>query len=82
MELSTVDRLYNEIMHLSVSNKDMLYNRIRKDLYRNSEIAAYSIAGKPLTRTEYKEQIKIGLKQIANGEVITDDELQKEIETW
>ena len=82
MELSTVDRLYNEIMLLSVSNKGILYDRIRKDLYRNGEIVAYSTAGKPLTRNEYIKQIEIGLKQIANGDVITDDELQREIETW
>ena len=81
MELATVDRLYNEIMLLSISNKDILYDRIRKDLYRDNEIVAYSTAGKPLTRNEYKEQINIGLKQIANGEVITDNELQREIET-
>ena len=82
MALTTVDRLYNEIMLLSVSNKDRLYDRIRQDLYRDNEIVAYSTAGKPLTKNEYVEQIKIGLKQIVNGEVITDDELQKEIETW
>jgi len=82
MALATVDRLYDEIMLLSVSNKDILYDRIRKDLYPENEIVAYSTAGKPLTKNEYVEQIKIGLKQIANGEVITDDELQREIETW
>ena len=82
MELSTVDRLYNEIMLLSISNKDTLYDRIRNDLYRENEIVAYSTTGKPLTKSEYKEQIEIGLKQIDNGEVTTDDELQKEIETW
>ena len=82
MELSTVDRLYNEIMLLSVSNKDMLYNRIRKELYHDNEIVAYSTSGKPLTKSAYIGQIKIGLKQIANGEVITDNELQREIETW
>ena len=82
MALATVDRLYDEIMLLSVSSKDILYDRIRKDLYPENEIVAYSTAGKPLTKNEYVEQIKIGLKQIANGEVITDDELQREIETW
>jgi hypothetical protein len=82
MARSTVDRLYDEIMLLSVSNKDILYDRIRKDLYHDNEIVAYSTAGKPLTRNQYVEQIKIGLKQIANGEVITDNELQREIETW
>ena len=82
MALTTVYRIYDEIMLLSVSNKDILYDRIRKDLYHESQIVAYSTAGKPLTKNEYIEQIRIGLKQIANREVITDDELQREIETW
>ena len=82
MALATVDRLYDEIMLLSVSNKDILYDRIRKDLYPENEIVACSTAGNPLTKNEYVEQIKIGLIQIANGEVISDDELQREIETW
>ena len=81
MELSIVDKLYNEIMLLSVSNRGVLYDKIKKDLSLENEVVAYSFAVKPLTKNEYKEQIKIGLKQIANGEVITDDELQSEIET-
>ena len=81
MELSIVDKLYNEIMLLSVSNRGVLYDKIKKDLFLENEVVAYSFAVKPLTKNEYKEQIKIGLKQIANGEVITDDELQSEIET-
>ena len=82
MELSIVDKLYNEIMLLSVSNRGVLYDKIKKDLSLENEVVAYSFAVKPLTKNEYKEQIEIGLKQIANGEVITDDELQSEIETW
>ena len=82
MELATVDRLYNEIMLLSASNQHVLYNRMKKELYSNNEIVAYTTAGKPLTKNEYIEQINIGLKQIENGEVITDDELLKEVETW
>jgi len=44
MELTIVDRIYNEIMLLSVSNKDILYNRIRKELYHDNEIVVYSTA--------------------------------------
>jgi len=82
MALATVDRLYNEIMLLSDSNKYMLYDRIKEELYHDREIVAYSAARKPLTKNEYVEQINVGLRQIDNGEVITDDELQREIETW
>lgn len=82
MALATIDRLYNEIMLLSDSNKYVLYDRIKEELYHDREVVAYSAAGKPLTRYEYVEQISIGLNQIKNGEVITDYELQREIETW
>ena len=82
MALATVDRLYNEIMLLSDSNKYMLYDRIKEKLYHDREIVAYTTAGKPLTRNEYVEQINVGLRQIESGKVITDDELQREIETW
>jgi hypothetical protein len=82
MALATVDRLYNEIMLLSDSNKYILYDRIKEELYYDSKIVAYLAGGKPLTRKEYVEQINVGLKQIDNGEVITDYELQREIETW
>jgi len=76
MALATVDRLYNEIMLLSDSNKYMLYDRIKEKLYHDREIVAYTTAGKPLTRNEYVEQINVGLRQIESGKVITDDELQ------
>jgi hypothetical protein len=78
----TVDSIYNEIMLLPAANRYELYDRIKKEFHQENEIIAYTTAGKPLTRNEYIEQINIGLKQIKNGEVITDDELQREIETW
>ncbi|MDR1918732.1 MAG: hypothetical protein LBQ65_03680 [Tannerellaceae bacterium] len=49
---------------------------------KDSEIVAYTTAGKSLTRAQYIEEINIGLRQIENGELLTDDELQKEIDTW
>ena len=55
---------------------------MKNEFHKGNEIVAYSTSGKPLTKNEYIEQINIGLRQIENGEMITDDELQKEIETW
>jgi hypothetical protein len=78
----TVDSIYNEIMLLTAANRYELYDRIKKEFHYENEIIAFTTAGKPLTRNEYIEQINVGLKQIKNGEVITDDELQREIETW
>jgi len=46
------------------------------DLHENKKIIA------PLTCSEYIEEINIGLRQIESGDVLTDEELQKEIDTW
>jgi len=78
----TVDSIYNDIMLLPTANRYELYDRIRKDFHYESEVVAYTTAGKPLTRNEYVEQINVGLRQIESGKVIADDELHREIETW
>ena len=78
----SLENIYNDIMLLSNSDRDKLYNRMKEEFYHNSEIIAYTTDGKPLNTREYIEQINIGLKQIETGEVITDDELEAEIKTW
>ena len=78
----TVDSIYNDIMLLPTANRYELYDRIKKEFHYENEIIAYTTAGKPLMKNEYIEQINIGLRQIERGEIITDDELQREIETW
>ena len=82
MKHASLENIYNEIMLLSDSDQYKLYNWMKKAFHQNKKIVAYTTAGKPLTESEYIEQINIGLRQIANGEMITDDELQKEIEIW
>jgi len=82
MKHACVESLYNEIILLSDADRYSLFSRIKEEFYQNAEIVAYTTDGIPLTKREYIEQINIGLKQIENGELITDDELQKEIETW
>ena len=78
----SLDTIYKEIMLLSDSDKQRLYRLMEKEIYRDEKIVAYTTAGQPLTQSEYVEQINIGLRQIENGEMITDDALGKEIETW
>ena len=82
MKQARLDNLYNEIILLSDSERYNLYNRMRKEFFQDNEIVAYTTTGKSLTKKEYIKQITIGLKQIENGEIISDEELQKEIETW
>ena len=82
MEHTSLDNIYNEIMLLSDTDRLKLYAKMKKELYQDFEPVAHTTTSKPLTKSEYIEQINIGLRQIENGEMITDRELQKEIETW
>jgi len=82
MKYTNIENIYNEIMLLSNTDRQKLYDKMGKEFCLNNDILAYTTAGKPLTKNEYIEQINIGLKQIENGEMLSDDELQKEIETW
>ena len=82
MEYLTVDRIYNEIMLLSNADRQILYARIQKDFHKKDEIIAFSTYGKPLTQKQYVEKIEKAIAEADRGELITDNELQKEIETW
>jgi len=77
-----LENIYSDIMLLSRVDRQKLYRRMQKELYQDNEIVAYTTAGMSLTRKQYIEQINIGLRQIENGELITDEELEKEIATW
>lgn len=47
-----------------------------------NEIIGTSTNGKPLTRKELIEGLKISEQQIEEGKVIDSDDLRKEIENW
>jgi len=79
---ASLENVYSDVMLLSCTDRQKLYSRMQKELYQNDEIVAYTTAGMPFTRKQYIEQINIGLRQIENGELITDEELEKEIATW
>ena len=55
---------------------------MQKEFYQNSEIVAYTTAGEALTLEKYRKRVQTGIEQCMRGELITDEELQKEIETW
>ena len=82
MESFTVDSIYNEIMLLSNADKQILYARMKKVFQKKDEIVAFSTYGKPLTQKQYVEKIEKAIAEANRDELITDDELQKEIETW
>ena len=82
MEYLTVDSIYNDIMLLSNEDKEILYARMQKDFRKKDEIVAFSMFGKPLTQKQYVEKIERAIAEADRGDLITDEELLKEIETW
>ncbi|MCL2329301.1 MAG: hypothetical protein FWC39_12420 [Bacteroidetes bacterium] len=82
MKHASLDNIYDDIMLLSDTDRNKLYDRMKMEFYNNSEIVAYASNGEPLTIEKYRERVRIGVEQCMRGEVITDDELAKEIETW
>lgn len=45
-------------------------------------IVAYTVSGKPLTLSEYKEELAKSETEITEGKFISDEDLGKEIENW
>ncbi|MDR3262666.1 MAG: hypothetical protein LBT78_12670 [Tannerella sp.] len=82
MEQANIESLYQEIMLLSEIDKSKLYLRMQKALYNNQKTIAYTTTGKPLNAKQYIEKIGNAIAQANRGELITDEELQKEMETW
>ncbi|MDR0863756.1 MAG: hypothetical protein LBO74_02335 [Candidatus Symbiothrix sp.] len=82
MQHLSIDGILNEIMLLSDNERQHLYARMQKEFSQGKEIVAYTTLGKPLTRAQYIEKIDRAIAQADRGELLTDDELQKEIETW
>lgn len=52
------------------------------DNYKEEEIVAHTVAGKPLTRKEYKEELERALQEIRNGNFTTHEDLLKEMKNW
>lgn len=50
--------------------------------YQEEEIVAFSVDGKPITRAVYKAELAAAELEIKNGEVISQDDLEKEAENW
>ncbi|MDR0865925.1 MAG: hypothetical protein LBO74_13480 [Candidatus Symbiothrix sp.] len=54
---------------------------IRPELVSN-KIIAYTVGMRPLTRKEFIREINLAREEGRQGNVISDEDLQKEIDTW
>ncbi|MFH7005535.1 hypothetical protein [Flavobacterium bizetiae] len=50
--------------------------------YKEEEIVAFSVEGKPITRGAYKAELANAKSEIQKGEFISQDDLEKESENW
>ena len=50
--------------------------------YREDEIVAYTVEGKPLTKSEYRQDLLDAEAEIERGEYTTQEDLEKESENW
>ena len=50
--------------------------------YQEEETVAFSVEGKPITRAVYKEELVKAELDIKNGNVISQEDLEKESENW
>lgn len=50
--------------------------------YQEDEIVAFSVDGKPITRSEYKLELSNAENEIKNGGLISHEDLEKESENW
>jgi len=45
-------------------------------------IVGYTVEGKPLTKDAYTKRLEVAEAQLASGDFISQEELEKESETW
>ncbi|WP_420319178.1 hypothetical protein [Ekhidna sp.] len=51
-------------------------------LLEEEMIVGYTVKGEPLTKKEYNLRLEKAEQQIASGDFITQEDLEKEVEGW
>ncbi len=68
-----------------VKNADDRFLRLVSALaksYDDEEIVAYTVDGVPLTKAAYKQELFDAEKEIKKGEFTTQEDVEKESESW
>ena len=52
------------------------------DILESEMIVGYTVEGRPLTKTEYNQRMAIAERQLRNGEIIRQEDLERESENW
>ncbi|PCE64848.1 hypothetical protein [Sediminicola luteus] len=70
-----------ELMQLLLQTQKMSVLQQIKEVFEK-DIVAYTVDGRPLTKSAYKKELLESEAQIARGEFITQEDLEKESENW
>ncbi len=52
------------------------------EILENEMIVGYTVDGDSLTKKQYNQRIELAEKQINSGEIISQEELEKQSENW
>ncbi len=79
MDIQTVK--LNLVQKLLSVRSESLLNKISK-LIDKEMIVGYTTAGEPLTLEAYNQRLEDAEKQIEAGNYISQEDLEKEVESW
>jgi hypothetical protein len=79
MKHINIENIYHAITLLSDTDRNRLYDRMKRDFYQDSEIVAYTTNGKALTCEQYKKRVHFGIEQCERGESISLEDLSLEL---
>ena len=79
MQHTSLENIYKEITLLPDTQRDKLYNRIKRDFYQKNEIIAYTTDGQALTIEKYRKRVKAGINQCIKGESISLQDVTEEL---
>lgn len=81
--METTTDLKKRIYHYIEQADERLLRMIHAMLDQDDKtVVAYTTDGKPLTKLEYKQELAQSEKEIEQGEVISQEDLEKEVRQW
>jgi len=75
--------IIEKVMNLSSEEKLLQIEKLMlSDLESENETIAFTIVGEPVNRETYAKLVKQAENSIANGHYLSQEDLEKESETW
>lgn len=76
--------LKSKVLHYINTADERLLNVVKAvvESYRENDVVAFNLEGRPLTQKEYKQELLDAENEITRGEFTTQEDLEKESENW